>query len=115
MKTFKTFDMWISIVLIGVYGALTLFSSSQYLLAGYFVVGGWQVISMLVHEFGRWFTHSTGQRRVYHWIALASVITLPMGAYWVLLFTAPFMAVYYTWICYEELYVKMRRPLSYLK
>jgi hypothetical protein len=32
-----------------------------------------------------------------------------------LLFAAPFMAIYYTWLCYDEVYVKMQRPLAALK
>jgi hypothetical protein len=113
MKTFKLIDFWVSAGLIIVFTVLSLFKQDDTFMVGYFVVGGWQVISMLVHVFTNTFTH--GARSVYHWITLITVFTMPIGSIWILLFAAPFMAVYYTWICYNEVYIKMRRPLSVLK
>ena len=118
MKTFKIIDVWTSIGLIISFTTLILLDGNRSILNsklfdGYFVVGGWQVISMLVHTFTRTFTY--GARLVYHWITLISVVTMPAGSFWILLFTAPFMAVFYTWICYREVYIKMKRPLDILK
>lgn len=116
MKTFKIIDMWISILLIIGFATNCLVKMDIVdLLVGYFVVGGWQVISMLVHVFTGTFIYTLGARSVYHWITLFSVVTIPIGSMWILLFTAPFMAVYYTWLCYHEVYVKMQRPLALLK
>ncbi len=135
MKTFKLADTWISMVLILFFLALawTNYFSIMY---GYFVVGGWQVTSMFVHALNGWFTEKGGKRWFYHcivgWIlGIALVITfiiilfkdslgdyffLPvlMGLY-ALLFLSPFMAIYYSWLCYVEVYVKMKRPLDDLK
>lgn len=118
MKTFKIIDVWTSIGLIISFsiliikdGGIDIFNNT--LFAGYFVVGGWQVMSMLVHAITRTFTY--GARYVYHWITLISVMTMPMGSFWILLITAPFMAVFYTWLCYREVYIKMKRPLDLLK
>ena len=87
----------------------------EFTIYGYFIVGGWQVISMLVHAIMGWFTAGWGTRTIYNWITLVSVMTMPLGSFWILLFTAPFMAIFYTWLCWHEVHVKMRRPLALLK
>ncbi|UEG50333.1 hypothetical protein LK994_02440 [Ferruginibacter lapsinanis] len=115
MKKFKTIDIYISIVLIVFFLILSLIKRNSTFFVGYFVVGAWQVISMIVHVVKKWFTQKGGVRFVYHWITLISLVTIPIGSFWILLFTAPFMAVFYTWICYKEIYVKMVRPLDQLK
>jgi len=41
---------------------------------------------------------------------------MPLGSYLILFFMAPVMAVYYTYLCYDEVYVQMQqRPISLLK
>lgn len=120
MKAFKLVDFWVSAGLIIACTTISVIEGwgdflNNSFLAGYFIVGTWQVISMLVHVFTRTFTHAWGARSIYHWITLLALITMPVGSFWILLFTAPFMAVYYTWLCYREVYVKMQRPLSVLK
>jgi hypothetical protein len=115
MKTFKLIDFWVSTGLILSFSVLSIFTQDHIFITGYFVVGAWQVISMLAHVFSRTFTQPWGARSIYHWITLLVLVTMPLGSFWILLFTAPFMAVYYTWICYREVYVKMQRPLSVLK
>ena len=93
-------------------------------LIGYCVVGGWQLTSMIVHVINGWFTHRKAGRYYYHMAVaiLATLALLGMVIYpvlWVimvaLLFSAPFMATYYTWLCYDEVHVKMQRPLAALK
>jgi hypothetical protein len=124
MKRFKLIDTWISLVLIGVFLLLTLARRDYVFMIGYFVVGGWQVVSMLVHALNGWFCEEGGKRYVYHWVVVITIIMALLGLaifpllyliLVVLLFAAPFMAFYYTWICYEEVYVKMQRPLAMLK
>jgi hypothetical protein len=119
MKTFKIIDVWISIGLICSFIILMIYNGKGFgigndlLFTGYFVVGGWQVISMLVHTIAGCFTY--GARVIYHWITLIALVTIPVGSFWILLFTAPFMAVFYTQLCYREVYIKMKRPLDILK
>jgi len=115
MKRFKTLDLFINIALITGFSIYCLISWDNSILIAYFVVGAWQVISMIIHVYNRCFTYKGGKRFVYHWITFISVITMPMGSVWILAFTAPFMAVYYTCLCYHEVYVKMQRPLAVLK
>ena len=116
MKKFKTIDYWISIVLIAGFAiAIIIQQDFEVTLTGYFVVGGWQVISMIIHGLNGWFTGRKGARYIYHWITLISIVTMPAGSIWILAFTAPFMAVFYTWLCWREVHIKMRRPMSLLK
>lgn len=115
MKTFKLVDFWGSAGLIIVFTILSIFKEHFTFIVGYFAVGAWQVTSMLVHVFTRTFIRRPGARYAYNWVTLIAVVTMPLGSFRILLFTAPFMAVYYTWICYREVYVKMQRPLAVLK
>ena len=115
MKQFKIIDFWISCILITVFAIASIFNGDYTFLIGYIVVGSWQVISMIVHLVTRTFIYKRGSRYVYNWVTLISLLTMPIGSYIILFFAAPFMAVYYTWICYDETYVKMQRPLALLK
>ncbi len=124
MKKFKIFDTWTSLVLIVAVSIVSFIKLDYTFLIGYCIVGGWQMISMIVHAVNGWFTHRKAGRYYYHAsVAILAAITL-MGllvypVLWVvmvaLLFAAPFMAIYYTWLCYDEVYVKMQRPLAALK
>lgn len=124
MKEFKTIDLWISILLIIGFFIYSLIQRDYTFLIGYCVVGGWQIISMIVHAARQWFTDTHGTRYTYHWIVaiicVATVIglifpSMLMLVLYPMIFAAPFMAVLYTCLCYRELYVKMKRPLADLK
>ena len=115
MKKFKEVDVWISIILITGFAIATIINRDYTFLLGYFILGGWQVISMLVHIYSKSFTQKKGTRYVYHWITLISLVTMPVGSFWILLFTAPFMAVFYTCLCFAEVRKMNQRPLSLLK
>lgn len=119
MKTFKIIDVWISIGLIVSFTILIMYDAREFdvmnnlLFISYFVIGGWQVMSMITHGIAGCFTY--GGRYIYHWITFIAVVTMPVGSFWILWITAPFMAVFYTCLCYREVYVKMKRPLDILK
>jgi hypothetical protein len=115
MKQFKIIDFWISSLLITGFAIVSVIEMDFTFLIGYIVVGSWQVISMVVHIIARCFVYKAGARFAYNWITLIALITMPLGSFWVLLFTAPFMAIYYTYLCYKETYVMMQRPISILK
>jgi len=122
MKLFKQIDLVISIALITglsfwyIYDQDTLFTA-------YFVTGGWQVLSMIVHESGRWFTAKGTARRMYHRVSL---IIIAMGAltplvhifffiYFIMLYAAPVMAITYSLICYQEIKIISQRPINVIK
>lgn len=115
MKRFKTVDLTMNVALILGSIIFGLIKRDGSFLSGYIIVGTWQVISMCVHAWNKWFVGKKGQRYIYHWITFLSVVTMPVGSFWVLLFLAPFMAIYYSWLCYHEVYVRMQRPLALLK
>lgn len=121
MKTFKKTDLLINIILIAFFILTIPFNWAIY---GYFIVGAWQCISMVVHFVNKWFVEDGSARSRYHWLVVFTFLAGLSGIFiyailWVLmlilLFAAPFMALYYTWLCYNETYVKMQRPLSLLK
>lgn len=115
MRKFKTIDYRVSILLIVVFTVISLVKMDGTFIIGYFVTGAWQIISMAVHAYSHWFTNRGSDRIIYHWITFIAVITLPLGSFFLLLFAAPFMAAYYTYLCYHEVTVKMQRPLAQLK
>jgi hypothetical protein len=115
MKQFKTIDLFVNIILIISFSIYWLIKQDESWITAYFVVGGWQVLSMLYHAYNKCFTYKKGGRYIYHVITFISVITMPLGSVFILFFTAPLMAIYYTCLCYHEVYVKMQRPLAVLK
>ncbi len=119
MKKFKQIDLTISCLLITGFIIAGLINRDTTFIIGYFVVGAWQVISMIVHAINKWFTERGSARFYYHWIVLSIFIltglsflvqTITIFIMYGMLFAAPFMALYYTWLCYREVYVKMQRP-----
>lgn len=123
MKKFKIIDTWISIILITAGLIYSIAGSGAAFVVAYVAVGGWQLISMLIHTLNKWFLNDP-TRRSYQVVVFLIMVLLLMGVVinallmlvlLILLFTAPFMAIFYTWICYHEVYTKMQRPLSILK
>lgn len=122
MKTFKVIDCWLQIATIAVCLMLSVTGVLDFYYA-YFIVGGVQLISMLIHEAAHFFISAGTARRIYHnaayfivgcmiltiWLQPFSYIFIPM------LFLAPFMGAYYLRLCYKETYVYLKRPLSILK
>lgn len=131
MKVFKKIDVWVSALLIFVFPLLGLITMNENFFYGYFVVGGWQGVSMLVHTINKWFIEKRSTRLYYHKLVLLVVVvyTLLTGIVimteflliplllllYVLLFASPVMAIFYTYMCYQETYIKMRRPMELLK
>ena len=116
MKTFKSLDLAISIALIILFTILLFIQNDlELLIMSYSIVGGWQVISMITHEMNNWFVKRWNNRRIYHIIVLISLITMPMGFAWVFVFTAPFMAVGYSVMCWQEIQIIKKRELIHLK
>lgn len=116
MRTFKTIDFYGQVLLIVGFALAQLIWGEAIFIIGYFVVGSWQVISMLVHYYNNWFTGKGTARSFYHWVTLITVLLMiTVVIFYLLLFLAPFMAIYYCWLCYDEVYHKMQRPLAQLK
>jgi hypothetical protein len=122
MRTFKLINCWLQIIVIAVTLGLMIILPLDFFYA-YFIVGGIQFLSMLIHEAIAIFTSSGTTRRRYHNIVYVVVLCMVAGIwlppFWLiyipLLFLPPFMAAYYSWLCYRETYVYIKRPLSILK
>jgi len=115
MKKLKTFDLLVNITLIVGFAIYCIIKQDGSYLVACFVVGAWQVVSMLFHAYNHILTYKNGSRYYYHWVAATSLLSIPVGFIWILLFAAPFLAIYYTYLCYHEVSVKMQRPLAVLK
>ena len=123
MKTFKKIDFWISAISIFVFAIFSFVRQDGTLIIGYFTVGVWQVVSMLIHQLNGWFTSKGSRRYYHHYITLAAVlmiISTPLLyvtgiVFFILLYLAPVMAVYYTSICFRELAVLEAKALVHLK
>ena len=123
MKKIKIYDLFISLslMLAGVIaGILWGIKTGLY---SYYLTGGWQLASMLFHTHYNCFTKKGSVRYYYHWLAaiccccltLAGIFTAFSFTYFLLLLSSPLMAFYYTYICYQEIFIKMQRPLAILK
>ncbi len=124
MKKLKQIDAWVSIVLIAGFTTWSLVRLDDTFIIGYFVVGGWQLLSMIVHAINGWFCEKGSRRYHYQWVVTIALLLAALGfviypllfiVLVPLLFLAPTMAVWYTWLCYQEVYKKMRRPMELLK
>jgi len=82
---------------------------NETLFIGYFLVGGWQVLSVIVHFFYKP-PYNTRLRKIYliilGLVLLIVVLSIPMqGIIFVLLgllFVSPVMAIYYLVTCFKE-------------
>ncbi|MBI2730962.1 MAG: hypothetical protein HYX40_09465 [Sphingobacteriales bacterium] len=123
MKKFKLYDLLISMVMIVIFLVTSLVQRDNTFLLGYFVVGGWQLVGMVVHIYHNWFTQAGGRRYYYTCTVFIVLVIAVLGfiispllvIYYVMLFAAPFMALYYAWICYKELSSIYRHELIHLK
>ncbi len=121
MKRLKKIDFWLSVTLISFFTIASIVAKQSFfginLLLGYLVVGTWQSISMILHSVKGVFVRRWSPRFIYHGISFLAIAGLFTGSPWIYLMacTAPFMAIYYTWLCYKETFIKMRRPLALLK
>ena len=122
MKHIKIIDFWVQVVLMSAGIGFTV-AKTEYIFGLYFIVGGWQLLSIIIHEVKRWFVPCHSARRWYHNIAYISVLIMLAAPlvpfffifYYVMLFMAPLMAIYYTCLCYNETFRLLKRPLSQLK
>lgn len=77
MKKFKLYDTWISISLIIGFTIFSLIKLDYSFLIGYCVIGGWQIISMIVHGLNGWFAQKGSVRYRYHIIvAIIALLSL---------------------------------------
>jgi hypothetical protein len=111
MKYFKLADGLISTGLLAWY-AIHWPDSIDHFINACLIVGGWQAFSQVVHEIKKWFTIRYNVRYCYHRLSFILLITIPLGSIWILGALAPFMAVFYTFLCTVEFFRIRKRPLQ---
>ncbi|HEX2627816.1 MAG TPA: hypothetical protein VHM26_02350 [Chitinophagaceae bacterium] len=129
MKTFKLIDSLISAVLIILAFSIALTGGNIYYC--YFMVGGWQVVSMIIHEIYKWFVPEGSARSLYHrivvwmivvfilWAFIGYAISETVGYYilvylYLLLVFTPVMAIFYTALCFIEWKESYPKPMAKL-
>lgn len=131
MRTFKLFDSLISAVLIITAISITLTTGIYRNFYWYFIVGGWQIVSMIIHEINHWFVPEGSIRRLYHrvvawmfvilvaWLLIGGVIPATFLLYiliylYLLLVFTPVMAIFYTILCFIEWKESHAKPMARL-
>ncbi|SJZ78622.1 hypothetical protein [Sediminibacterium ginsengisoli] len=123
IRLIKQLDVMGQIILIAAFVLLG-FISIRNGITGYFIVGGWQVLSSLVHIGMGWFS-SNKYRKWYYgllvWVVVFFMValvipkTLMLPYLYFILFFSPGMALFYLFICHRETFVMMARPMDQLK
>lgn len=123
MKAFARLDVIIQTILIisGLaIGLATLTNSihGDYMFFPYFLVGGWQIFSVIVHFVGEG-TRMGRLRKIYLGMLVFVILALLLSlagkemiiyALFGLLFFSPFMAVFYLYTCYREMRLYQAKP-----
>jgi hypothetical protein len=124
MKLFKTIDLSVSVSLMLFFATGFFFHWKISIIAGYFIVGVWQVVSMLVHFIKGWFIKKGSSRDIYQIIVLIVFLIALLGLFitpllfmllYFLLAAAPVMAISYSAICFSEMRSLAIQHLSLLK
>jgi hypothetical protein len=112
MLLYKKIDTYAQIILIITGLIFGLVTRDVTFITGYFVVGGWQVLSAFIHLFGFKKLPVLKGRKLYLYTLLLLTITGLLSIIFVdfviifllgLLIVSPFLAVWYAAICYGEM------------
>jgi hypothetical protein len=116
MKRFKEIDLVLQVSILFL-SAVAIMPYKEYALIGfYLVLGGWQLVSAIVHQATGFFR--SGARRLYTYLCYVLVLLLgfsftamPFGIFFLyfMVVAGPLMAIYYLVICFTE-YRFLKRP-----
>ena len=120
MKIFKHVDFYIQAMLISGLTLVALIRQDQTFLIAYLIIGGWQVMSMLVHFINKWYNRPGSRRWYYNRVTLVALVLLGLGFLFppvfmflnLMIVAAPLMAIYYVAICFREVFYPAKRPLE---
>lgn len=123
MKLIKQVDFFLQLLLMVTFLFFVAASKDGFelnLLAALFITGFYHLVSMVAHEVSGYFIKRGSVRRWYHNISyIIAVLSLffnsAPGVIYIVEYVTPFMAFFYTWLCYKETFVYLKRPLSILK
>jgi hypothetical protein len=111
MILLKRIDVYGQFILILLCTALTLIFHSEVFLICLFIIGFWQVVSTSIQMFFNKNKVEVHGREAYQKFLVVSILTLPIGSFWVLPFIAPFAAIWYFAISRRELRIWEARQL----
>ena len=123
MKNFKSIDFWLQLALIP--ACILLAIAGKQVFTAYFIVGGWQLMSAVIHLVFRR-NYLQAKARGYYTIIAVSLVLLGLlqlafpgsliiiYGYFMLL-CSPFLALWYICICYEEKRWLEHRAFVHLK
>lgn len=116
MKQFKLLEILINSALIFVFvGIFSITQSFELLFLSYFIVGGVQLLSMLFHIGKGWFSNHSVRFVYYIFLVFIAVLCFGGIGFFILLYIAPLMAVFYVYICYREWKILKFKELVHLK
>lgn len=120
MKTLKLIDFGGQVVLIAA-SLFLLAMGSEFAYFGYFIVGGWQLLSSVAHGLLKDKYFAAKGRRYYlqtlFWVFILGIISIPVWIFYGfgLLIVSPFLAIWYATICYNENELLEQKSLVHLK
>jgi hypothetical protein len=119
MKLFKKIDLAAQLLLI-ITGVLLPVISKGNLFYGYFLVGGWQLLSTAIHFIYRQQYYPIKQRSYYLWTLQAFILTGILLFFsfffgYILLVFSPFLAIWYLAICIMEIKILEKKDFIHLK
>ncbi|MCG2616464.1 hypothetical protein LZZ85_19345 [Terrimonas sp. NA20] len=122
MKLFKKIDFWIQVILIAGSLIFIAFEPSDFITT-YFIVGGWQLFSCIIHVSltGHFISHRW--RTLYYRTLLGLVIStlllyvtgLVLLLLFLMVFLPPVLACWYAFTCSEENDLLMKKAFIHLK
>ncbi len=116
MKQYKILEILINSALI--FGFICVFaitSSFELLFLSYFIVGGLQLLSMILHIIKGWFSNHSFRFVYYIFLLLVAMLCFGGIGFFILLYSAPLMAAFYVYICYREWKILKFKELVHLK
>ncbi|MDB5249093.1 MAG: hypothetical protein JWQ40_3487 [Segetibacter sp.] len=120
MRAFKKIDLLIQVMLVIVFTIIEIVHSKSLFILALYILGGWQLISMLIHWANKWHPMKGGRRFSFQIVfvalfvlaSLAELVFQKVFLQHFLLFTLPVLSIYYSYICYMEIFYYSKRPLE---
>ena len=121
MKTHKRIDLTVQAILLVVFAILLTVNQTATLLPTYLeVVGGWQILSLVIHFINRWHPLRGSRRHNFQLVLLALILVMCLMPFFQILGTLFYhvlivillLPLYYLWVCFMEVFYYTKRPLE---
>ncbi|MDB5191566.1 MAG: hypothetical protein JWQ96_1129 [Segetibacter sp.] len=119
MKTWKIIDLIAQVLMIVGFVIAAIAGNSNAYISGYFIVGAWQLTSMLIHNHNKWHTRKGSPRFIFQIVVVLTIlftaisVIIPLSGFLpTLLFVASVLVVSYALLSYKEIVYYSKRPLE---